>query len=288
MKERKIRWLMTVSAVFGFLWLVGLALTLGHYFSPDDPAPEAVPVAAAPVQTQPTSQPQAPAQQPQTPSTPAPAASSTPAPSAETYRVVALGDSLTKGTGDPQGAGYVGNLLESLKAKGKQQATADNYGVDGQTSVQLAARLQKADVQAKVKAANMIVVSIGANDLFQGGATLNNMSAQNIKSIQDEYAKQMDIILKEIRKQNAEANIFLIGLYNPFIALADNATTSKIVRDWNYRTGEIAAAYPKTVLVPTFDLFQLNVQAYLARDLFHPNGAGYRLIGDRVASLISM
>lgn len=74
-------------------------------------------------------------------------------------------------------------------------------------------------------------------------------------------------------------------MYNPFADLQDAKRTNEIVREWNYRAAEIASHYSKVVLVPIADLFQLNVQDYLAQDLFHPNAAGYRLIGDRMVSL---
>ncbi len=50
---------------------------------------------------------------------------------------------------------------------------------------------------------------------------------------------------------------------------------------------ELSANYKQTVFVPTFDLFQLKVDDYLYTDKFHPNAKGYKLIAERVASLIT-
>ncbi|MDF2714928.1 MAG: lipase [Paenibacillus sp.] len=263
MKERSIRWLMIVSSVFGLVWIGGLGLTLGYYFSDAAEAPPAIAVTA---KAEPPKQTEA---------------------EEASFRLLALGDSLTTGTGDPEGKGYVGYVSDQLKTKSKQPVVVDNYGINGQTSGQLAAQLQQSEMKSQVQAASVIVVSIGGNDLFRGGETLGNLDPKNIQDIRDEYLRQLDAIFKQLRNDNAEATIFLIGLYNPFIALKDSAATSKIVRDWNYEAAEVAGRYPQTVVVPTFDLFQLKVQDYLARDLFHPNAAGYRLIGDRVASLIA-
>jgi lysophospholipase L1-like esterase len=261
MKERSVQWLMVVSAFFGLVWVGGLGMTLFYYFNDVSAAPLAMPAA---VVVEP------------------------PKPVAEdgSFRLLALGDSLTRGTGDPAGKGYVGYMLDRLKEKSKQPIGVENYGVNGQTSGQLVSLLQKSDIQNQIKAASVIVVSIGGNDLFRGGETLGNLDDKNVEGIQDEYLRQLDAILKQLREHNAAANIFLIGLYNPFIELKDSAVTTKIVRDWNYKAAEVASRYPQTVIVPTFDLFQLKVQDVLARDLFHPNASGYRLIGDRVAALI--
>ncbi|MBP1157633.1 MULTISPECIES: GDSL-type esterase/lipase family protein [unclassified Paenibacillus] len=264
MRERSIHWLMVVSAISCLIWMGGLAWTLQHYLSD---------AAAAPAERAPVSE------------------ESSPAPVLEnddgSFRLLALGDSLTRGSGDPEGRGYVGYLLDHLKEKSEQKVIMENYGVDGQTSSQLALLLQERELLAQVKAADVIVISIGGNDLFRGGETLGHLDPVKIQEIEDTYLRELDGILKQLREENAAARIFLIGLYNPFIELQDTETTSKIVRDWNYKAAEVAAQHPQTILVPTFDLFQLKVQDYLASDLFHPNAAGYRLIGDRVASLIT-
>ncbi|MBP3962251.1 GDSL-type esterase/lipase family protein [Paenibacillus lignilyticus] len=262
MKGKWIQGLMVVSAISGFIWLGGLAWTLQDYFTGGS-GKQAEPVST--VEERPT-------------------------PIAEDgkFRVVALGDSLTRGAGDPYGKGYVGYMVDVLKSKAAgQEILVKNYGVNGMRTPELTASLDKPDVRSELKAADVIVVSTGGNDLFQGGETLGNLDPSNIASIQETYAEQLNHVLKDIRAVNPASKLFLIGLYNPFIALKETQTTTKIVRDWNYQTAETAAAYPDTVLVPTLDLFQLNVQHYLARDQFHPNAEGYKLIGERVASLIT-
>ena len=261
-KEKFIKWLMVVSVLSCLIWLGGLAWSFQNYFSSS--APITIETASAKVETTPE-----------------------PVSVGDKFRLLALGDSLTKGTGDPSGKGYVGYLLEHLKEKSKQEVTLSNYGVNGQTASQLAVELQQSKVDNEVKAADVIAISIGANDLFQSGETMGNLDETHIKQIEAKYTQQLDAILKQIREVNGTARIFLIGLYNPFSALENADRTNEILREWNYKMGEAVAHYPQTVLVPTADLFQLKVQDYLAGDLFHPNAAGYRLMGDRVASLVT-
>ncbi|WP_308634343.1 GDSL-type esterase/lipase family protein [Paenibacillus silvisoli] len=262
MRGKWIQGLMAVSAVSGIVWLGGLAWTLQDYFTGSS-GKQAAPVSVA-QETQP------------------------PIADDGKFRIVALGDSLTRGAGDPDGKGYVGYMVDALKLKAAdQEILVQNYGVNDMRTPELAASLEKPAVRSELQAADVIVISTGGNDLFQGGETLGNLDPSNIESIQESYAAQLDGVLKDVRAVNPAAKLFLIGLYNPFIALTESRTTTKIVRDWNYRTAETAASYSDTVLVPTLDLFQLKVQDYLARDQFHPNAKGYRLIGERVASLIT-
>lgn len=103
---------------------------------------------------------------------------------------------------------------------------------------------------------------------------------------QSEFVSNLTSIFTDIKKANNDATIFYLGLYNPFIELADGNETSKVVREWNHQSEAVSAKFPNTVFVPTFDLFQLAVNDYLYTDKFHPNQEGYRLIAERVAPLI--
>jgi lysophospholipase L1-like esterase len=290
MREKVIRWTMVVSAISCLVWVGGLAWALQDYFlgvAAPPPIEKKAPSNTAASTNSSTSAASSVNTSAATAAAQVETPASIPAVKDGSYRVVALGDSLTRGTGDPGGKGYVGYIFDHLKDKLGQEVAVENAGLNGQTAAQLAASLGQSQLQAQVKGADVITVSIGGNDLFRGGQTLSDLDPVKIKAIEDPYMRQLDAILQQLREQNATARIFLVGLYNPFIDLKDTVATTKIVRDWNYRAAEVAAKYPQIVLVPTADLFQLKVQDYLARDLFHPNAAGYRLIGERIASLIT-
>ncbi|MEH7443595.1 SGNH/GDSL hydrolase family protein [Bacillus sp. JJ1122] len=201
--------------------------------------------------------------------------------------VVALGDSLTRGTGDESGKGYIGYLVDELEEKSKEKITIHNYGVKGYRSAQLLNQVKQAEIQRQIKNADYILITIGGNDLFQSGQTFMNLDAKKIAQLRQGYIKNLEAVLKELRSINKEAVIFQIGLYNPFIDLNDAEATTKIVREWNFETSKLLDMDQKTIFVPTFDLFQISVNDYLYTDKFHPNAEGYRLIAERVASLIS-
>jgi len=201
--------------------------------------------------------------------------------------VVALGDSLTRGTGDDSGKGYIGYLVEELEDKSKEKITLHNYGIKGYRTQQLLTQVKQGEIQRQIKNADYILITIGGNDLFQGGQTYMDMDTKKLTQIRQDYLKNLQSVLTELRSVNEKAVIFQIGLYNPFIDLNDAELTTKIVREWNHETSKLLDLDEKTIYVPTFDLFQISVNDYLYTDKFHPNAEGYRLIAERVASLIS-
>lgn len=201
--------------------------------------------------------------------------------------VVALGDSLTRGTGDESGKGYIGYLVDELEEKSKEKITLHNFGVKGYRSNQLLDQVKQGEIQRQIKNADYILITIGGNDLFQSGQAFVDMDEKKIAQAREGYLKNLQAVLEELRSLNDQAAIFHIGLYNPFIDLNDSAQTTKIVRDWNYETNKLLDQQKQAIYVPTFDLFQLSVNDYLYTDKFHPNAEGYRLIAERVASLIT-
>ncbi|MBM7693423.1 lysophospholipase L1-like esterase [Peribacillus deserti] len=202
-------------------------------------------------------------------------------------KVVAVGDSLTRGMGDETGKGYIGYLTDEMKAKSKKPVIVQNLGISGQKSDSLLAQVKTYSVTRQLKEADYILITIGGNDLFQGGQTLVDFQPAAVKSIQQKYLHNLEAILSHVRSSNSGAVIFLVGLYNPFIELENGKDTSQVVREWNYKSAEAAAKQIKTVYVPTFDLFELKVNDYLYTDRFHPNSKGYRLIAERVAALLT-
>ncbi|MEI5907886.1 GDSL-type esterase/lipase family protein [Bacillus spongiae] len=201
--------------------------------------------------------------------------------------IVGLGDSLTRGTGDTTGNGYISYMLEDLTQKSSQPIQLSNLAIKGYTSQQLVEQVQQSEVQRQIQQSTIILLSIGGNDLFQGGEALMNVSESSIDVSVNQYINNLNKIYSTLRSLNKHATIFHIGLYNPFSELDHSALTSSAVRDWNFKTEELAATYKDIIVVPTFDLFQLNVQDYLYSDQFHPNSKGYQLIGERISSLIT-
>ncbi|MEH7356956.1 SGNH/GDSL hydrolase family protein [Neobacillus drentensis] len=257
MNKNVIRSITVIAVLFCLLWLIGLGWAAGEYYAGK---PEKVPE---------------------------PTTVNKKVENKKGLTIVALGDSLTRGTGDESGKGYVGVLTDEIKEKTKRPVQLTNLGINGQRSDQLRVQVQEKEVGRQIQKADMVLVTIGGNDLFRGGQGLADLKAEDIAAIEKKYLDNLNFIFEQIRKNNSEANVFFIGLYNPFIELDQGKEMSKVIRHWNYDSAEVSAVYPKIVFVPTFDLFELKVNDYLYSDKFHPNSKGYRLIAERVASLLT-
>ncbi len=256
MNKNVIRSITAIAVLFCLLWLIGLGWAVGEYYAGK---PEKVPEAKVSKKVE----------------------------NKKGLTIVALGDSLTRGTGDETGKGYVGDLIDEIKDKTKRPVQLTNLGIIGQRSDQLRSQVQETEVGRQIQKADIVLVTIGGNDLFRGGQGLSDFKTDEIATIEKKYLDNLKYIFDQIRKYNSNANVFFIGLYNPFIELDQGKEMSKVVRQWNYDSAEVSAIYPKIVFVPTFDLFELRVNDYLYTDKFHPNSKGYRLIAERVASLLT-
>ncbi|GAX90618.1 GDSL-type esterase/lipase family protein [Effusibacillus lacus] len=200
------------------------------------------------------------------------------------YRLVALGDSLTRGTGDETGQGFVGNLTAELQKLTKHQVVATNLGINGMKAPELLPYIQSPEVQQEIKTAHLITLSIGGNDLVRGAGAISDPNPELSKQTQDTYLSTLDQIFTEIRKQNQTAPVLFVGLYNPFALDGDSLQTAyKILEEWNFQTSRLLAKHQPALLVPTQDLFAWNGEKRLSVDRFHPNAEGYKEIALRMA-----
>jgi lysophospholipase L1-like esterase len=96
------------------------------------------------------------------PAPPVRAVEPTPAPGAA-RRIVVIGDSLARGTGDESGRGFAGVVLEGMRKRGRAELV--NLGVNGMESPEIRAIAESANVRGLAANASLILVSAGANDL---------------------------------------------------------------------------------------------------------------------------
>ncbi|WP_077329432.1 SGNH/GDSL hydrolase family protein [Virgibacillus siamensis] len=204
--------------------------------------------------------------------------------------IVAIGDSLTQGVGDNVvDGGYVGILEGIMNEEDSEQVTFDNYGVRGNTTSQMYSRMNNPGVKQSLKDADVILITIGANDIME--VVKHNITDLTLKDFQQEriaYKERLKNIFDTMRKYNPDAEIYLIGFYNPFEKFFPKLEElGVIVENWNSTSKNITQQYDDITFIPTVDLFADKNADFFYKDHFHPSHQGYQLIAKRVLEYIT-
>ena len=194
--------------------------------------------------------------------------------------IAILGDSLARGTGDQTGLGIGGNLDAMLARRKIPVDQTVNLAVNGARTADLLRTMESRNVQQILAASNVIVVSIGGNDLFGDVQSLDG-PPKNPDEILDRVRGHVNEIVKKIRQASPRSRIFLIGLYNPFIDSPWGGQANGLVNRWNARLMEDFQDDRDLTVVQTSDIFSHRHR--LSLDRFHPGTEGYQLITARIA-----
>ncbi len=208
-------------------------------------------------------------------------------------QIIALGDSLTAGTGDLTGLGYVGHVRQKLEEQSGQPVyILNNLAIPGYRTEQVLQELSNQRTRDALAEAELILLSIGGNDLFLGGMGIfveekpDEFNAAVIVERTPAALRSVEQILTEIRASNASATIVYVGLYNPYLPLDTKKTGSLAIQSWNAEVFKIINRFDNVFLVPTYDIFVKEQDRFLAADDFHPNGDGYERIADRIVQIL--
>lgn len=193
-----------------------------------------------------------------------------------------LGDSIAKGTGDEKGKGFTGYLTDSFKSDTPKEIRVTNAGIDGLESSGLLDQLQSQKLTKPIADSDLILISIGGNDL-KSILTLNTLAQEDaFKTRQDNYLKNLKQTLKVLRTINPHATIIFLGLYNPYAKITAAEETA-LLNEWNFNSQQLIEGDGKAIFIPTYDLLKYNLDRYIAQDDLHPNSAGYQAISARIS-----
>lgn len=204
-------------------------------------------------------------------------------------KIVAVGDSLTQGVGDSENAGgYVG-IIDRTINKEEQYAHVQNFGKRGDRTDQLLLRLDDPKVATSISEADIVLITIGANDIMQVvKENFTHLTYSQFAEERVDYEKRLRAIFDRIRSLNSETDIYLVGFYNPFAKFfPDINELGLIVDDWNTVGKKVTEDYEHATYIPTKDLFVDEDIELFADDHFHPNDQGYERMAKRVLNYIT-
>ena len=218
---------------------------------------------------------------------------------------VAIGDSLTEGVGDQTNqGGFIPLLANAISESNDVNVVSQNFGVAGNTSTQIYKRMVKEKkIQTAIKKADVITITVGGNDVMKVIRTqLTNLTEQSFEKPAQTYQKQLTEIFDFIRDHNPTAQVYILGIYNPFyLNFPDITEMQEVIDHWNQATQEIVAQQKQMYFVPINDLLYQGVNgskgvttsdgevqtitnnALFEEDHFHPNNIGYQIMSDAVA-----
>lgn len=203
-------------------------------------------------------------------------------------QIVAIGDSLTQGVGDAnENGGYVG-IIENTLEENNKNTDIENYGKRGNRSDQLLKRLDKPEIATSIDEADIILVTIGANDIIKiVKENFSDLKYEQFVEAQVKYKERLRKIVDNMLENNEDAEIFLLGFYNPFENFFSKIEElGLIVENWNNTGKSIADEYEQVEFIPTIDLFRNAEEDVFYKDNFHPNNRGYQLMAERVIEYI--
>lgn len=237
----------------------------------------------------------------------------------EKYEYTALGDSIPNGytvSEDDDLKSYPQLLAEDINKEEEIQVNLSRYTKNGITVNGLYGKyLTDGDVQEDLKKADLITVTIGANDILKKFRELYkevfdaDMKVRDIqtilKIIKEETADNPQILdeaaeiisgwdcedfeedwknaMESIRKNRKEdAKVIVTTIYNPVGELESLGILNQVAVRMLERMNQIIADYSEMYGYQTVDLSEVGTGGYLQSDRLHPNQQGQQLIMERI------
>jgi len=218
------------------------------------------------------------------------------------YRVVGLGDSVP--AGDACGCtSYVSLVGKHEAARLGTSAKVSNLAEGGLTTAGLLDQLDQASVRRTVSAADLVIITIGANDFDTGSVADDSCSAPAMSCFQStlrQQAGQLGTVLKKVDTLLAgrSATVLVTGYWNVFLdgdvaaaRGADYVRNSIALTQAENAQIETAAQARSATYVDIFTPFKGasgtgDDTSLLAGDGDHPNAAGHQQIARATTSVI--
>jgi len=200
------------------------------------------------------------------------------------WRAVVIGDSVAQGAGDENAIGLAGYLGVELRAKSADPLAPVNLGLNGARTANVAVVLNRLDARAQVAKADLVVISLGGNDLY--GDSHARLLTRLLPAIQRRRATiKLAHIVESIERINPAAQVYVLGLYNPYRHSPLAAWLNEQVNLWDGGLIQRLASNQNVTVVRIADLLARG-DRMSPLDHFHPGSQGYRAIARRIAETL--
>ena len=203
------------------------------------------------------------------------------------FRITMIGDSLTAGIGDEtDNGGYRYFLVEKLLEEPSiNQVHIEEFGKKGLTSAGLKKRMKEEEIIKSIQQTDVVIITIGGNDVMNVvKKNFLNLKVGDFYQAMDKYDSNVQKVIEDIRSHNEEADIYLVGIYNPFqLVLNDIQEFDILMDEWNRRSNQIVSKYEAVYFVEIWEIFENhNENLIFEGDYFHPNTTGYERMGEEI------
>lgn len=239
----------------------------------------------------------------------APSASPVPASTDPTggsvYRTVGLGDSVPAGTNCPDCTEYVTQVGRAMASSSGKVASVDNEAVAGATTSDVLAQLADASIRARIADADLVIITIGANDLDTSQIDGDCYPLSATGCYRDDLvgiSSRLTAIVNRVQglMSRPGGTIVLTGYWNVIEdgeVGAENGSTyvtasDELTRMFNADVSAVATA-TSTTYVDVYTPFKgasgtTDDTRLLASDGDHPNAAGHAVLARAIETALGV
>lgn len=204
---------------------------------------------------------------------------------AEASDILVMGDSLGAGVGDEENRGFGERFAQLLMEADGEERNLINLSVPGYKSPQMLELIESGEYDSAIASTELILISIGGNDLNRLQVNDSQTISIEFEEALTTYLSSLEQSLTAIRALNPDAQLALIGLYNPY--RQSDPELSRFLVEWNFQTQLLATSDFRLTFIPTYEFFQYQLDAFLSFDQFHPSGAGYQAIAESLYRILN-
>lgn len=199
-------------------------------------------------------------------------------------RVVVIGDSLASGTGDESGQGIAGRLPAELRRRHSGPNEVQSFGAAGGTVEGIRTAMKEQSVRDAIYIADAVVVSAGSHGTFQS-ADRRKRAIEHRDEVARETLQKITGVVGDVRSINPDAEVLVLGGYNPIPDQPQSAGMGQYVQTWDALLQNHFGSDSYVGIVKISDILN-GGQKLSPIDHYHPSGASYGEISQRIAEMI--